>query len=326
MNSFGTIFRVTIWGESHGSQIGVSIDGIPAGIPLTESDFDADLGLRRAGKKGTTPRIESDVPHIVSGVFEGKTSGSPLTIIFFNENAHSDEYTDLRVQPRPSHADFSAAVKHGGHNDYRGAGHFSGRITIGMVAAGVVAKKILGEEVLFRTSLVEVGGVKDESKFSEIIADAAAKHDSVGGVVCSEVSGIEAGLGEPFFDSVESVAAHLLFAIPGIKGVEFGSGFEGAKLLGSENNDCFIDANGRTATNNAGGVNGGITNGNPVVVRVAFKPTPTISRPQMTFDFSRGEVAELVIKGRHDICIALRAGVVVEAAMAIALADLKLRG
>lgn len=326
MNSFGNIFRVSIWGESHGSQIGVSVDGIPAGIPLTESDFDADLGLRRAGKKGTTPRVESDVPHIVSGVFEGKTSGSPLTIIFFNENANSDEYTDLRAHPRPSHADFTAAAKHSGSNDYRGAGHFSGRITIGLVAAGVIAKKILGDKVTFNTSLVEVGGERDSEKFSALIAKVAAEHDSVGGVVRTEVVGVPAGWGEPFFDSVESVAAHLLFAIPGIKGVEFGSGFEGAKLLGSENNDCFIDEFGTTATNNAGGVNGGITNGNPVVVRVAFKPTPTIGRPQMTFDFTRGEVAELVIKGRHDICIALRAGVVVEAAMAIALADLKLRG
>ncbi len=325
MNSFGTRFRVTIWGESHGPQIGVSIDGVPAGIALSEADFDGDLGLRRGGRRGTTPRVESDVPHIVSGLYNGKTTGSPLTILFFNENTNPDEYIDLRVHPRPSHADFTAAAKYGGNNDYRGAGHFSGRVTIGLVAAGVIAKRILGEEIGFDTRLVEVGGESDSDKFAALIADVAARHDSVGGVVRTEVRSLPVGLGEPFFDSVESVVAHLLFAVPGVKGVEFGSGFEGAKGLGSQNNDCFVDADGTTSTNNAGGVNGGITNGNPLVVRVAFKPTPTISAPQMTFDFAAGKMAELVIKGRHDICIALRAGVVVEAAVAIALADFKLR-
>ena len=325
MNSWGNIFRVSIWGESHGAQVGVSIDGVPAGIPLSKEDFLADLQRRKAGRAGTTPRIESDMPHIVSGLFEGHTTGSPLTIVFLNENTRSGDYKNLVAHPRPSHADLVAQQKWNGMNDPRGGGHFSGRITLGLVAAGVVAKRILGQEVSFSTDITEIGGECDKSKFEAIIEQARMAQDSVGGVIECRVLGVGAGLGEPFFDSAESLIAHLLFSVPAVKGVEFGAGFEAARMRGSEHNDPIIDSEGHTATNNAGGIVGGITNGNEIVVRAAVKPTASISRPQPTFNFENGQVEQLIIKGRHDVCITLRAAVVVEAAIAIALADLKLR-
>lgn len=324
MNSFGTIFRVSLWGESHGGGIGVTIDGVPAGIAISEADFAADLARRASGRKGTTPRRETDAPHIVSGVYESRTTGAPLTVLFENGNTRSGDYADLLRHPRPSHADLAASRKFGGFNDPRGGGHFSGRITLGLVTAGTVAKKILPKTV-FDTRIVEIGGSDDTGRFDEIIDAAMREGDSVGGVIECRIEGFGAGAGEPFFDSVESVMSHLLFSIPAVKGVEFGAGFEAARSRGSQNNDPIVDAEGRTATNHDGGINGGIANGNPIVVRVAIKPTPSISRPQRTFDFDRGEVSELVIRGRHDACIALRAAVVVEAAAAIALADLKLR-
>lgn len=325
MNSWGEKFRVTIWGESHGAQVGVSIDGVPAGIALTEEDFEADLQRRRAGNAGTTPRKESDAPHIVSGLYNGYTTGSPLTIEFMNENTRSGDYRNLTTHPRPSHADMVAQQKWQGYNDPRGGGHFSGRITLGLVAAGVVAKKILGEQVIFNTEISEIGGCNDKSRFADIIEQARMAQDSVGGVVECRVQGITAGYGEPFFDSAESVMAHLLYSIPAVKGVEFGDGFMMARALGSQNNDCIINAQGQTATNHAGGIVGGITNGNEVVARVAIKPTASISKPQPTFNLESGVVEPLIIHGRHDVCIALRGAVVVESAMAIALAELKMR-
>ena len=325
MNSWGDRFRLSIWGESHGQQVGVSIDGVPAGIVLSEEDFTADLERRRAGAAGTTPRKESDTPHIVSGVYNGFTTGSPLTIEFLNENTRSGDYRNLSTHPRPSHADWVAQQKWGGYNDPRGGGYFSGRITLGMVAAGVVAKKILGEEAKFSTDIIEIGGSRDKEQWDAIISDAQQSQDSVGGVVECRVQGVKAGLGEPFFDSVESLAAHLLFSVPAVKGVEFGAGFEAARMRGSEHNDPIISADGTTATNHAGGIVGGITNGNEIVARIAIKPTASIAQPQQTFNLESGKVEELVIKGRHDVCITLRAAVVAEAALAIALADLKLR-
>lgn len=325
MNSWGDRFRLSIWGESHGQQVGVSIDGVPAGIALSEEDFTADLERRRAGAAGTTPRKESDMPHIVSGIYNGFTTGSPLTIEFLNENTRSGDYSNLTTHPRPSHADWVAQQKWGGYNDPRGGGHFSGRITLGMVAAGVVAKKILGEEVRFSTDIIEIGGSRDKEQWDAIISSAQQSQDSVGGVVECRVQGVKAGLGEPFFDSVESLAAHLLFSVPAVKGVEFGAGFEAARMRGSEHNDPIISADGTTATNHAGGIVGGITNGNEIVARVAIKPTASIAQPQQTLNLESGKVEELVIKGRHDVCITLRAAVVAEAALAIALADLKLR-
>ena len=325
MNSWGDRFRLSIWGESHGQQVGVSIDGVPAGIALSEEDFTTDLERRRAGAAGTTPRKESDTPHIVSGIYNGFTTGSPLTIEFLNENTRSGDYRNLTIHPRPSHADWVAQQKWGGYNDPRGGGHFSGRITLGMVAAGVVAKKILGEEVRFSTDIIEIGGSRDKEQWDAIISSAQQSQDSVGGVVECRVQGVKAGLGEPFFDSVESLAAHLLFSVPAVKGVEFGAGFEAARMRGSEHNDPIISADGTTATNHAGGIVGGITNGNEIVARIAVKPTASIAQPQQTFNLESGKVEELVIKGRHDVCITLRAAVVAEAALAIALADLKLR-
>ena len=325
MNSWGDRFRLTIWGESHGAQVGVSIDGVPAGIELCESDFTADLDRRRSGAAGTTPRKESDTPHIVSGIYNGYTTGAPLTIEFLNENTRSGDYRNLTVHPRPSHADWVAGQKFDGYNDPRGGGHFSGRITLGMVAAGVVAKKILGQSVGFTSDILEIGGCQDKSQWAALIEQAQKAQDSRGGVIECRASGIEPGLGEPFFDSVESLAAHLLFSIPAVKGVEFGAGFAAAKMKGSEHNDSIINAEGKTLTNNAGGVVGGITNGNEIVARIAIKPTASISQSQQTFNFESGKVEELIIKGRHDACIALRAAVVAEAALAVALADLKLR-
>lgn len=324
MNSFGTLFRITLWGESHGPQIGVTLDGVPAGLPLDIPDFEADLARRRSGAKGTTPRQENDLPQIVSGLYKGHTTGAPLTLVFENANTRSGDYDNLLTQPRPSHADRTAAVKFEGWNDPRGGGHFSGRLTLALVAAGVVAKKILGGAT-FSTQLTAVGGQTDPARFDAAIDDALRDEDSVGGIVECRVAGIPAGWGEPFFDSVESAAAHLLFAIPAIKGVEFGDGFAAAALRGSAHNDPIADADGCTATNHAGGIAGGITNGNELVVRAAVKPTASIAREQQTFDFAAGRVAPLRIRGRHDACIALRAAVVVEAAMAVALADFKLR-
>lgn len=325
MNSFGKLFRVTIWGESHGECVGVSVDGVPAGIVLSAEDFAEDLARRASGRRGTTPRREADQPKIVSGVYEGRTTGAPLTVLFENTNTRSGDYSNLVSQPRPSHADLVAQRKFDGANDPRGGGHFSGRLTLGLVAAGVVAKRVIGSDVKFATRIAEIGGCADESRFDEVIEVAMRDGDSVGGVVECRVDSVVTGLGEPFFDSTESSIAHLLFSVPAVKGVEFGAGFEVAKHRGSENNDLIINADGATATNNDGGINGGITNGNQLVVRAAVKPTPSISRPQMTYDFERGEVCELQIKGRHDACIALRAAVVVESAVAIALADLWLR-
>lgn len=325
MNSWGNRFRVTLWGESHGAQVGVTIDGVPAGIALAESDFEADLARRRAGAAGTTPRKESDAPHIVSGIYRGFTTGAPLTVEFLNENTRSGDYASLASHPRPSHADWVAMKKFHGYNDPRGGGHFSGRITLALVTAGVVAKKILGSGVTFHTDIIEIGGSTDKERFADIIESARMDRDSVGGVVECRAEGVAAGLGEPFFDSTESLMAHLLFSVPAVKGVEFGSGFAAARMRGSEHNDPIIDAEGHTSTNHAGGIVGGITNGNAIVVRAAVKPTASISREQMSFNCASGQVDSLVIKGRHDVCITLRAAVVVESAVAIALADLTIR-
>lgn len=325
MNSWGNRFRVTLWGESHGAQVGVTIDGVPAGIALAESDFETDLARRRAGAAGTTPRKESDAPHIVSGLYRGFTTGAPLTVEFLNENTRSGDYASLASHPRPSHADWVAMKKFHGYNDPRGGGHFSGRITLALVTAGVVAKKILGSSVTFHTDIIEIGGSTDKERFADIIESARMDRDSVGGVVECRAEGVAAGLGEPFFDSAESLMAHLLFSVPAVKGVEFGSGFAAARMRGSEHNDPIIDAEGHTSTNHAGGIVGGITNGNAIVVRAAVKPTASISREQMSFNCASGQVDSLVIKGRHDVCITLRAAVVVESAVAIALADLTLR-
>ena len=322
-NSFGRYFNISFYGGSHTESLGVIITGVPAGIALAESDFEADIDRRRSGAKGTTPRREGDAPHIVSGVADGVTTGDTLEIRFYNENTRSGDYDRLRNHPRPSHADLTARHKYGEQFDLRGGGIFSGRMTLLFVAAGVVAKKVTSS-ARYTSRIVEIGGVTDSSQFEAVVAAAQRDGDSVGGVIECVVEGAGRDLGEPFFDSVESVAAHLLFSVPAVKGVEFGSGFAGVRLRGSERNDRIIDGHGTTATNHEGGINGGITNGNPIVVRVAIKPTPSIAQPQDTYNFASQSVEALTIGGRHDACIVLRAAVVVEAVMAIALAQLKL--
>lgn len=325
MNSAGRIFRISLYGESHGPGTGVIIDGCPPGIPIEEKDFLQDLGRRKAGAEGTTPRVEADTPSLLSGVFRGRSTGAPIHISFRNENTRPDDYADFMAVPRPGHADFTASIKYGGWQDPRGSGHFSGRITIGLVAAGVIAKKVLGycapNPVQFTTRILSAGGSPD---VDTAVRNAAARGDSVGALVEIRVSGLPPGWGEPFFDAAESVIAHMLFAVPAVRGLEFGDGFGAASMHGSEHNDPFVDRSGRTVRNGAGGINGGITNGNELVIRVAVKPASSIALPQKTLDFVHNQQVDLQIGGRHDACIALRSMVVLEAGTACALADLAL--
>jgi chorismate synthase len=320
MNTFGLIFRVSLFGESHGPAIGVTIDGCPPGIPLSADDFSADLTRRKSGKKGTTPRKEADVPEIISGLYKGVTSGAPLTVISRNADIDSTSYENSVSVPRPGHADFVANAKYSGYSDLRGGGHFSGRITWGLVVAGVVAKKIISPANV-AARLKEAGGSADIEK---AVNDAMSTGDSIGGIIECRVEKLLTGLGEPFFYSAESAISQIIFSIPAIKGIEFGAGFAAAKMKGSEHNDPFIDNKGKTASNNAGGINGGLTNGNDIVFRVAVKPTSSIGVDQKTFDFGKGKLTTLQVKGRHDTCIALRIPVIVEAAVAVALTDLYL--
>jgi chorismate synthase len=320
MNSFGRLFRVGLYGESHGPEVGVLIDGCPAGLPLSGADLEADLARRRAGAKGTTGRVEADEAVIVSGLFRGRTTGAPILIRFANAAQDPAAYEAIKDMPRPGHADFTGWKKFGGFNDRRGGGHFSGRLTVGLVAAGAVARKLI-RPVEVEARLVEAGGSPD---IAAAVEAAAADRDSVGGIVACEARKVPAGLGEPFFDAAESLLAHILFAIPAVRGVEFGTGFAAARMRGSAHNDPIVGADGRTETNSAGGVNGGITNGNPLVFRVAVKPAASIGRPQRTVDLRTGKAAGITVGGRHDACIALRVPVVVEAAAAVVLADLML--
>jgi len=320
MNSFGRIFRISIFGESHGKAVGVTVDGCPAGLALSPADFEADLLRRKSGAKGTTPRKETDLPTLISGVYEGKTTGAPLTILFENANIKPSDYNNLVKQPRPGHADYVAVKKFGGFADYSGGGHFSGRLTLALVAAGVIAKKLIAP-IIINAQIIEAGG---NTNIEEAVENAVKSNDSIGGIVECRAMNMPSGLGEPFFDAVESLISHLVFAIPAIKGIEFGSGFEAAKMTGSLHNDPIISSDGITKTNNAGGINGGITNGNNLVFRVAIKPTSSIGLAQQTFNFATNKVEELKVVGRHDACIALRMPPIIEAATAIVLADLML--
>lgn len=321
MNSFGRIFRVTIFGESHGPTVGVNIDGCPAGLSLLEEDFTPDLERRKGGQqKGMTPRKEDDRPIFATGVFNDKTTGAPLTILFENKNTRSADYQKQRDIPRPGHADFVANKKFGGQEDFRGGGHFSGRLTVGLVAAGVVAKKLLGN-IDVQAKITEVGGEPDIERGLQKAIEAK---DSVGGVVECVVKGLPIGLGEPFFDSVESIISHAVFAIPAIKAIEFGAGFAAARMFGSEHNDAIINAAGSTRTNHAGGVVGGITMGSDLIFRVAVKPTSSTPKEQESLNWETGQVETFSVKGRHDLCIALRVPPVLEAVTALVLADLML--
>ncbi|MFA6059227.1 MAG: chorismate synthase [Taibaiella sp.] len=319
MNTFGNIFKVSVFGESHGPCVGVTLDGVPAGISLNISDFLPDLERRKGGlQKGTTPRKEDDLPIFQSGFYNGYTTGAPLTIIFENNNVRSADYEKQRAIPRPGHADFVAHVKYGGFEDYRGSGHFSARLTVGIVAAGVIAKKLLNA-VKITANITEVGGKEDVEAG---LQRAIAAKDSVGGIIECRATELPVGLGEPFWDSVESLIAHAMFAIPAVKGVEFGAGFAAAKMFGSEHNDAIEDLSGKTKTNNAGGVVGGISNGNELIFRIAIKPTSSTPKEQQSLNTETNTMETFSVKGRHDLCVALRVPVIVEAMTAIVLADL----
>lgn len=324
MNSFGRIFRVQIFGESHGECVGLTIDGCPAGLPLSAEDFIADIERRKPGAKGTTPRKEDDIPQIKTGLFNGKTTGAPITILFENNNTRSADYEKLRAVPRPGHADFVASAKFGGNEDYRGGGHFSGRLTVCLVAAGVIAKRLLkiaagGEAIDVQSIITEIGGDTD---IENGLQKAIAAKDSIGGIIECRVNGLPVGLGEPFFDSAESLISHAVFAIPAVRGIEFGTGFAAAKMFGSQHNDALENKTGKTFTNHAGGIVGGITNGNDMVFRIAIKPTSSTPIVQHTLNIETGMMEDFSVKGRHDLCIALRVPVILEAVTAIVIADM----
>jgi chorismate synthase len=322
MNHFGKLFSVNIFGESHGESVGVVIDGCPAGMPLVVEDFIADTERRKGGtQKGTTPRQEEDLPLFKSGVFNGRTTGAPLTLLFENKNTRSGDYEKQRAVPRPGHADFVAHKKFSGFEDFRGGGHFSGRLTLCLVAAGVVAKKILNTI----TVVAEITSIGGEPGLEKGLQKAIENKDSVGGIVECKVNGLPLGLGEPFFDSVESLIAHAVFAIPAVRGIEFGTGFKAATMFGIDHNDAIENADGKTTTNHAGGIVGGITNGNELVFRIAIKPTSSTPKDQFTYNWETDQMESFAVRGRHDLCIALRVPPVLEATAAIVLVDLMLR-
>ncbi len=321
MNKFGTLFTVQIFGESHGPCVGIIIDGCPAGLAIDVSDFVEDMDRRKGGKqKGTTPRQEDDIPIFKTGLFNGSTTGAPLMMLFENNNTRSSDYEKQRSVPRPGHSDFTAHHKFGGFEDYRGGGHFSGRLTAALVGAGVVAKKLLNE-IKIEANIKSIAGEDDIEKG---IQKAIDQKDSVGGIVECIVKGLPIGLGEHFFNSVESLISHAVFSIPAIRGIEFGTGFAAASMFGVDHNDAILDASGKTRTNNAGGVVGGYTNGNDLVFRIAVKPTSSTPKEQITLNWETNEQEVFSVKGRHDLCIALRVPVVLEAVTAIVLADLML--
>lgn len=322
MNSYGTLFKVTLYGESHQEAIGVVIDGIPAGIQIDETKITEDLIKRQAGAIGTTTRIEPDLFKITSGVFKGLSTGSPIHLMIENVNVRSKDYEHLVNQPRPGHADFVSNVKYKGFQDYRGGGRFSGRLTAALVAAGAIAKMVIPFQL--SNSLIQVGTLTDLSKIDTYLESISKQGDSVGGLIEVKATNMEVGLGEPFFNKLDAEVAKMMFSIPAVKGVEFGTGFKGLEMMGSSFNDEFIDETGKTKTNNSGGVSGGISNGNDLIVKVMIKPTSSIQKVQETYSFETNQKEVLQIGGRHDVCIARRAGIVLENALAIVLADLYL--
>ena len=348
-NTFGTSVAITLFGESHGETIGAILDGISPGLDINTEYIAHMLTLRRPAGKISTPRQEQDAFKIVSGVLNGKTTGTPITILIPNENIKSGDYAQMQTIARPSHADYTAQCKYHGFQDARGGGHFSGRITAALVAAGAICKSALEQKGIYiGTHIKRCAGISDrefhdlmadvscvnakafavldeqcEEKMQKAILDAASEGDSVGGILETVIIGMPEGVGEPWFDSVESMLSHMMFSIPAVKGIEFGAGFGIVDMRGSTANDPMKLDNGRivTATNNNGGINGGITNGMPIVFRTAIKPTPTIFKPQATVDF--GSMTETVLepKGRHDPVIVHRARVVQDAAAAIVICD-----
>lgn len=354
-SKFGETLSVSIFGESHGKAIGVELDGIPSGEPVDPEKLQAFLDRRKPGQGAmTTSRKESDRPVFLSGIQDNVTTGFPICAVIKNSDQHSGDYNNLRTNPRPSHADYTAYLKYGEARDMRGGGHFSGRLTAPLCIAGGICLQILERRGIYiGAHLLQVHQVKDNpfplyptkelfagaasrnpsvldpeagKRMEEDIVEAAKNQDSVGGIIECAIIGVPGGVGSPMFDGMENRLAKVLFGIPAVKGVEFGSGFEAASRYGSENNDPFILNDGQiaTATNHEGGINGGITNGMPIVFRVAIKPTASISRKQKTVNLDTMQETELVIKGRHDPCIAVRAVPVVEAAAAVELTDILL--
>ena len=323
------MIRYTIFGESHGPAIGVVITGLPCGLDLDMDAISVEMARRAPGQDNTsTPRKEKDAVEILSGVFEGKTTGTPLCGVIYNTDTRSKDYSKLKELPRPSHADYTASVRYGGYSDYRGGGHFSGRLTAPLVFAGALAKQLLNQQGIVIESKIDLlGGVKNPTaeQIEEIILAAKAEKDSVGGAIQCTVSGVPAGFGAPDLgENAEGIFAKYLFAVPGVKGIEFGAGFDFASMRGSEANDPFyMDGDAvKTRTNHAGGINGGITNGMPLTFRVAMRPTPSIGKLQQTVSLSAKTNEELAIEGRHDPCIVKRALPVIEAAAALATCEL----
>jgi chorismate synthase len=323
MNSFGSLFRITLYGESHQPAIGVVIDGMPPGIVINEALIREDLIKRNPVAIGTTSRKEPDVFVITSGVYQGKSTGSPIHVSIANVNIRSQDYEHLASQPRPGHADFVANQKYAGFNDPRGGGRFSGRLTAPLVIAGSFAKMML--PFGFSHRLIQAGTLTDMAKLDAYLQTIADQGDSVGGIIEVTVDHVPVGLGEPMFEKIESLLGQALFSIPAVKAVSVGTGFEGITLLGSQFNDVLINAEGKTATNHAGGISGGISNGNPLVINVFVKPPSSIQQTQTTFDLQSQTMKDLEIGGRHDVCIARRAGIVLENMTAVVLADLFLR-
>lgn len=351
-SSIGNMFHISVFGESHGDMIGVTIDGLPAGIKLNLEHMNAQLDLRKPKGKISTARKESDTPNIVSGYFNEHTTGTPLTILFENNNTQSKDYSKTKDMMRPSHADYTANVKYMGYQDYRGGGHFSGRLTTPIVACGAIAKQILESKGIYIGSHIRnINDIYDDSfsdnelltqiqslnkkyfpvlsktKEKEMLAymeEIASQGDSCGGVVETCISGLEAGIGEPLFHSIESTLSHLLFSVPAIKGVEFGLGFEFMNHKGSEVNDSFYIDNEevKTKTNNNGGINGGISNGMPILIKSVVKPTPSIFKQQDSINIETLENVNFQINGRHDPAIIHRARVVIDSVVAIGLLDL----
>jgi len=353
-NSAGKALVLTCFGESHGTCVGAVLDGCPAGLPLTVDDIQVELDKRKPGLTAvSTPRKEEDQVEVLSGVFNGRTTGAPICLTIRNRDAESEAYEQIKNKPRPGHADLAAILKYGGFGDYRGGGRFSGRVTAAYVAAGAIAKKLLatlGVEVLAHT--VQIGKVKTvkDVSFDQVrenvygnavrcavpesaglmekeVAKAAEEGDSVGGVVEAVALNVPAGLGEPVFDSLDSDVAKMMFNVPAVKGVEFGAGFQAASMRGSENNDAYAVQKGKVTslTNNAGGIIGGLSTGMPIVVRVAFKPTSSIAKRQRTVNLEKMKESEIQVTGRHDPCIVPRAVPVVESCLALVLADHALR-
>ncbi len=318
MNSFGRIFRVSLFGESHGDSIGITVDGCPAGIPIIGEDFVVDLKRRSSGSLGTTTRRENDVPKIISGVFNGFSTGAPITILLENNDVKKADYELFRDHPRPSHTDYVCKEKYTGFHDYRGGGHLSARLTAPIVCAGVIARKVISP-IGINAKLINAGGSED---IGQAIQTAMEKGESIGGIINCTITGLPTGLGEPFFDGLESVLSHAVFSIPAVKGIEFGSGFAIASMSGSVANDRIVTPDGHTSTNHSGGINGGISNGNDITFNVAMRPTPSIKVEQDTWNFALGRISPLKIQGRHDVCVALRAPVIVEAMSAITIADM----